>query len=48
MSRWECQQAQELLEAMAERGLVSSRVEAEARRLLETGNASAALQLLTR
>jgi len=47
MSRFEYLQAQEPLEAMADRGLVSANVEDEARRLLETRNVTGALQLLT-
>lgn len=48
MSRWESQQARELLERMAERQLISGAVERETRQLLERGNVHAALQLLTR
>lgn len=47
MSRWERRQACELLDAMADRGLLSSAAEREARQLLERGNVRAALQLLT-
>lgn len=47
MSRWERRQACELLDTMADRGLVDQGIEREARQLLERGDVSAALQLLT-